>query len=394
MESHDIIVIGHGLIGSAAAKYSAKNNFRVKLIGPDEPAVHEKAEIYASHFDQARIQRLIGKNEVWTRLNCDSVNAYQQIETNSKIKFHSAVSCYYVNPHGEDDYLKKSTSLAQQFNIKYNQLVQENLLNSEFKFPSSSEGIIEQAPSGFIDPRKLITAQSKIYESLGGICHKAVARNLSRQSDGSYYIYCTDNTIHHAEKILLCQGSFFNMSKLISKELDLKVKSETIILAEVSEATCSRLKNLPSLLYEINENGLDGIYLIQALQYPDGKYYIKMGCNLPEDIYFTTLQEANQWFEDGKSDDSLHKMKFQLEKLLPQIEFISFQTKRCIISRTTHGNPYIGKLENENIYLAGGCNGYSAMCSDAIGKVASHLISFGDYPEPYKEHDFQLVWKK
>ena len=76
MKRFDVIVIGKGLVGSAATKYLSASQKNVALIGPDEPADYNNAIVFASHYDQARVQRLIGKDEAWTKLNIDSAKQY------------------------------------------------------------------------------------------------------------------------------------------------------------------------------------------------------------------------------------------------------------------------------------------------------------------------------
>src|SRR5665647_3105196 len=94
----DCIVIGKGLIGSAAAKYLSYSKKNVAVIGPDEHPDVNKAIVFSSHYDQGRVQRIIGVDPVWTLLNLQSANQYKFIEEESGISFHSKVGCLYVNP--------------------------------------------------------------------------------------------------------------------------------------------------------------------------------------------------------------------------------------------------------------------------------------------------------
>ena len=54
---YDLIVIGRGLVGSAAAKYAAEaHNASVVAVGPDE-ASQAQLHTYGCHADEARICR-------------------------------------------------------------------------------------------------------------------------------------------------------------------------------------------------------------------------------------------------------------------------------------------------------------------------------------------------
>ena len=76
----DCIVIGKGLIGAAAAKYISLQGCSVVVIGPDEPPDMKEGIVFSSHYDQARIQRIIGTDAVWTSLNQQSANAYPLLQ--------------------------------------------------------------------------------------------------------------------------------------------------------------------------------------------------------------------------------------------------------------------------------------------------------------------------
>ena len=148
---YDSIVIGAGLIGSAAAKYISEAERNVALIGPDEEMVSNQKIVFSSHYDSSRIQRIFGTDEIFTLLNQQSANEYDIIEKKSKIIFHSKEGCLYVNPSGMDAYLKMIPQQAKIFDIKYQSFQSGISLNKfivEFNFPSSARGIFENSPSG------------------------------------------------------------------------------------------------------------------------------------------------------------------------------------------------------------------------------------------------------
>lgn len=391
----DILVIGKGLIGSAAAKHLSVTGKKVIITGPDEPDDYEQAAVFSSYYDQARVQRLIGKDEAWTRLNVESANAYPFIEKESGIRFHTPVGCLYVNPHKRDTYLQDAPALATQFATSpayYEQ--NENLSTAfpDFKFPQGSHGLFESGPSGYINPRLLLKAQLSLFRANKGIETSHTIQSL-REDSGLYTAVADDGTLYHASSVVLAPGSFANFFPLSPRKPVMQAKSEVVLLAKLSEDEIERLKNLPSLLYEINTRELDGIYLLPPVKYPDGETYLKLGCNMPEDIYFNSLDEVQDWFRHGDSDALAGKIRQALFKLMPALEADSFITKRCIISRTEHGRPYIGSIDGKGLYFAGGCNGYSAMCSEAIGRVTASLLHENKFPNGYQADWFKIMYQ-
>lgn len=391
----DILVIGKGLIGAATAKYLSAAGKKVIVTGPDEPEDYEKAAIFASHYDQARVQRLIGKDEAWTRLNIDSANAYPSIEEETGIRFHNAAGCLYVNPHQPDEYLQQAPSLAKQFHtnpVFFNRQAGLSTAFPDFHFPGQSTGLFESGPAGHINPRLLLKAQLHLHRKKGGSESGHTIVSVSA-ANGIYTAVSADGTSFSAEAIVLAPGSFANYPSLFEHKLAMQSKSEVVLLAKLEKSEAHRLRDLPSLLYEINTPELDGIYLLPPVEYPDGETYLKLGCNMPEDIYFHSLEEIQHWFRQGNSEALADKIRTALFELMPGLQTDTFITKRCIISRTTHGRPYIGSLDNKGLYFAGGCNGYSAMCSDAIGKVMATVVSENKFPDGYESDWFKIMYQ-
>jgi sarcosine oxidase len=397
----DIAVIGKGLIGSAAAAYLARQSTAsIVLIGPDEPAEGsetQEALVYASHYDAGRVQRIIGKDPTWTRLNLESVQAYPTLEKETSIRFHQPVGCLYVSPHGSDEYLDRLDEDCAHFGLTYTRFPDAGAITAalpEYAFPShlaGSVGMLERGMAGLIQPRRLIEAQLARFRSLGGqtLSHVVTSRESSPES---HRLILSDGSILNATKVLVAAGSFVNFHNLLPRPLAITLKGETILLAEVSEAEALRLATLPTLLYELFQDDLDGIYLIGPLQYPDGRWYIKMGCNLIEDQYFTTLEEVQAWFRTPDANletASLPRLVAAVRAILPGVEFIGFHIRRCIIHRTPSLRQYIGQGGAPGLYVVAGCNGYSAMCSDALGRVAAHFVLNQEYSSGYSADLFQ-----
>ena len=387
-----IAVIGAGLIGSAAAAYLQGQNpdRQVLLIGPGEPGEGTEPLVYASHYDAARVQRLIGKDATWTRLNLESAQAYPALEAETGIRFHEGVGCLYVSPHGEDDYLARLEEDGDAFGLPFARLADAGALASavpDYTFPPGSVGMLEEGPAGLIRPRRLLQAQLARFRQRGG---RHIGQTVIERETIPYgHRLHLDNGTHiEAAQVLVAAGSFANFHNLLPRPLDIQLKGETILLAEVSEEDADRLQRLPTLLYELFRDDLDGIYLTGPQPYPDGKAYIKMGCNLQEDQYFTTLQQVQAWFKSDSSRMYQVRLQTALAELLPGIAPVSVHTRHCIIHRTPSGRPCIGHAGAPGLYVVAGCNGYSAMCSDALGRLAAHYVQWDTLPASYEHSLF------
>ncbi|MCB9252709.1 MAG: FAD-binding oxidoreductase [Flavobacteriales bacterium] len=388
---YDHIVIGKGLVGASAAKHLAGSGQNVALIGPSEPQ-NDQWTVYGSHYDQGRIQRIIGKDRVWTKLNLDSVKEYPKISMESGIQFHKANGCLYVCPYGEDEYLKNARVIARHHNLKYTYLrANENSLRTYkgFSFPLNSEGILESEPCGTINPRLLLKAQLELFNKRDGTLIEDTVVE-TRIKDDSIRLVTEKGEEYMANKVLVATGSFLNSLDILPQKVTLQTKGEVIVLIPVDPAEVNQFSGMPCLLYELDEDEIDGIYLIPPVQYPDGNFYLKIGSNHIGDVYFKDPASVRDWFL--KADVSEHKAKLlkALKILLPELTTEKSVTKKCIISRTLHGRPYIGETDQKGLYLAGGCNGYSAMCSESIGRLGAELMLKGTLPEGYERKDFKI----
>lgn len=390
----DYLVIGKGLVGAAAAKYLASSGKTVVVVGPDEPAAGESPLVYAAHYDQARVQRQIGWEQVWTNLNIASINAYGALEEASGIRFHRTPGCLYVDPYGGDKYFEQAETFLRTGIVSGQMLRNGRAIESLFplfRFPEKSVGMFEAAPSGHIDPRALVKAQCVIAENNGCRIVKSTVTGLDRKAEG-FIAHLQDGQKIEAGEVLVATGSFANHLGILSEPVAMRSKGETVLLARVSEKDAAQLTEMPSLLYEWDSGEIEGVYVLPPVAYPDGGIYLKIGANFPEDPTFKHIEEVRDWFRAGDSERFAPRLEQMLRSLLPAVQWTETTTRRCIVSYTPARRPYIGRTRERGLYFAGGCNGYSAMCSDAMGRVAAALMGTGEYPKGFSETELGLEY--
>ncbi len=102
-----------------------------------------------------------------------------------------------------------------------------------------------------------------------------------------------------------------------------------------------------------------------------------------------SLAEIQDWFRQGDSDVYLDDFERVLHLILPQVAFLSFQTKRCILTRTASKYPIIDQV-TERTYVASGAHGSGAKSADAMGMLAAGLLVDGRWPSDIPRHLFRL----
>lgn len=70
---YDLVIVGRGMIGSAAAHHAAKGNrFRIALVGPSEGSNNNGSnnnnKVFGAHYDEGRITRKTNRDPVWAEL--------------------------------------------------------------------------------------------------------------------------------------------------------------------------------------------------------------------------------------------------------------------------------------------------------------------------------------
>ncbi|MBK8500886.1 MAG: FAD-binding oxidoreductase [Saprospiraceae bacterium] len=238
---YEIAVIGKGMIGAATAKYLAKANYDVLLIGPDEPAAGSDALVYASHYDAARIFRRVGTDDCWTQLNLQSAAAFPEIEQESGIIFHYPVSCLYVSEYPDDPCLRYAHQIAADISQPPRFIDSSDEIKKEypkFVFPHGVKAMVEPAPSGYIRPLDLISAQIKIFKNNGGYFINDTVIKIDHNRKG-YQIITQAGHTYLTSKVVVCSGSFTNFNRLINHSLVFNLESETVLLVE-TRAHCPK----------------------------------------------------------------------------------------------------------------------------------------------------------
>jgi N-methyl-L-tryptophan oxidase len=387
----DYLVIGKGLMGAAAARYLSQMTSNVLVIGPDEPddfAAH--SGVFASHYDQGRITRQISKDAVWSAMAMRAIGQYKYLQRRTGIHFYEPVGCLFVAPPG-DPYFSQHLDIAELFNVDYvayGTPAERQAVHPNLHFPDTFASFFEPELAGYINPRELIQAQLKVAEAQGSRIVREAVTAVDTTSQGAI-VTTESGAVYWTRKVLIAAGAFTNAYKLLPQKLPLLIKTETTILAQLPDSEVSRLDKMPAVIYMVESEALDSIYMLPPIWYPDGNYYVKMGCNTKFDQWPTTRQEMCDWMIAGDSDAAIADMEMALLTMLPGLNVESIQSKRCLVTYTTHGKPFIDRV-SDHVYVATGGNGSSAKSSDTIGWLAAHLMQMGGFPPGFRRSDFAV----
>lgn len=384
--SFEVAVIGLGLIGSAACRYlSLRFGSSVVGIGPQEPRDWEAhTGVFASHYDEARLTRIVDRDDVWSKLAARSIASYKAIEEESGVKFHHPVGSLRVTPF----YKELGDSLVPAYHTGRRNGAAVEILESGdelkkrfpyFRFEDFQAGVMEEGGAGYVNPRAMVKAQLELAAEHGAhVLTETVVKIEARENGVIIVTNC--GRVLVATKVLLCADAYTNV--LLRDSLAFTTNLVSVLLAEVDMEEAEKVKDMPSIIWRLHSHPFfHSIYACPPVLYPDGKMYIKIGGTEWKPYSKSSPEDFVQWFHstEGRPTEtkSLHEV---LVELLPETSFRSFSRKSCIVTYTSHNYPYIaavdGKSESEaQVFVCTGGCGAGAKSSDEIGRIGALLVA-------------------
>jgi sarcosine oxidase len=374
---YDVAVIGNGMIGAAASRYLSGAGLTVAAIGPGEPEEwRTHSGVFASHYDQGRITRIIDPDPLWGLLGKRSLLAYDALEEQSGIRFHGAAGCLRVSPDttAENDTLLAAEAVGRAHHAVYTVEHTDEGLNEIFPFlhfPDGATALWERGGAGYVNPRQLVQAQLTAATQQGATIIRETVTALT-PVHGAVTITTDGGQAIEAGNVLVSAGAY--SSWLLPRPLDYQRKAVTVILAELAPAEAERLRALPSIIYRLNNHPvLASIYALPPLLYPDGKHYLKIGGTLHTPNLVTSPAALQTWFHGDGDPLEAAALREVLFTMIPNLAARSVHSRPCVVTYTAHGYPYIAQVAEQLYVATGGC-GAAAKSSNEIGRIGALLV--------------------
>ena len=400
---YDFVVIGAGLLGSATAKYLGASDARTLLLGPSwsESVNANDVRKFCAHFDEARISRRLGWDDVWGYLDSASVARYREIELASGVSFfHECGSLVLISGNIAD----RTEQIAQHCktnNIHIHRWSGSELLSQMpfFGLPELKGGVdvlFERKQSGYINPRRLVAAQLALAEKQDVHLLRAVVRGV-RKSDGGGSWHVSANAGHDcfeilAGNIVIATGAATNFLDLLpgGQRFAMHTFAEPNLMLEVGEDDVIALKDMPPVVTVDGEEESHrnvSSYLLPPIQYPNGRWYVRIGPGMQPLVHSLDSEDAfSEWYARQQiTNEQLSALSAMCRTLLPNLRPLAMRHACCAVEKTPSGYPYLGRIDgHEGLFAVVGGNGHGARGSDEIGRLAARL-SLGltwDCPNP------------
>ncbi|MEX0277416.1 MAG: NAD(P)/FAD-dependent oxidoreductase [Ruegeria sp.] len=369
---HRIVVIGRGLIGSAAARHLAEHQDGIACIGPDEPDDRDMhTGVFASHYDEGRMTRYVDPTPEWSITAGHSIRRYRDLEDRSGITFYAPVGYLGLGvPESTYNARCAETGKANGAEIEHLDAAAIRARYPYLSVTDDVDGLVETGGAGFISPRRMVQAQTHLAEKAGATCIRQAARAIRTVPKG-VEVELWDGSVVLAEKALIATGAFTAACGLSPKDLGLTVFGRTTVLVRIEGEASQTLSDMPTMI-----DTKIGAYILPPIRYPDGHSYLKIGVGRPTDPRFTSLNELQSWFKGDGADVDRQEFTARLKELFPVLNHChEWLTDTCAVTQTRSDLPIIDFAQDDRIAVAvGGC-GKGAKGSDEWGRIAADLIS-------------------
>jgi glycine/D-amino acid oxidase-like deaminating enzyme len=359
-----IVVVGRGMIGSAAARHLALAGHEVVLVGPSEPG--EKSShrgVFGSHYDQGRITRGLDEDPFWSAVSRASIARYRELETISGVPFYRPVGALLTGAAG--GMIEAVAAVQREAGLAAERLDAAALALRfpYFRFEAETLGYFEAEDAGWINPRAMVRAQGVAASHAGARILDAEVLGLEEGGDG-VLIRLAGETLA-AERVLVAAGGF--SPQLV--DVELRVLARTVTLFEISDSAAADLAAQPSLI-RFHPDGRE-TYLLPPVRYSDGKPYLKLGGE-PEDVEISGAA-IGDWFRSGGSEAVSAQSEVEFRALMPGVAVKSIYRDACVVSYSANKLPVLKQLSERVSVACGGC-GKAAKNSDELGRIAGQIL--------------------
>jgi sarcosine oxidase len=360
-------VVGLGLVGSAALRHLAGQGFEVVGIGVAEPSVlSSHSGPFGSHYDSGRVTRHLDPSREWAMLAETAIARYRHLEERSGIRFHFPTGM--VLAERDPVRVAQVRAVASELAVAHT----EGDLDARVDLVPGHTVFFEPGPAGFIDPRRMLSAQLGVAASDGA--RIVLDEVIGLEFGNLVQILTREHGAVVVDQVVLAAGPHTDEIAGAPPLPRFDVRSETVVLAHLDQDERERLRGLPAVLAEVDDEVFADVYLVPPTLYPDGTVRLKMGASRRVPVRLETATERRLWMRGDAHRDDLPGLRRLVEALIPRLSARSFETRPCLITDTLTGLPHIDRLDERTVLAAGG-NGYAGKSADAIGSLAAGLVA-------------------
>ncbi len=372
--SADVIIVGGGAMGSAAAWHLARKGQKVIVFDQFKPP----HKFGSTHGDTRITRQAIGENKACTPLSLRSYELWRELESLTGVDLLTITGGLMMTSystgsemHGNRDFLQETIDAAEMYGIKYSLFNTEEIRKEfpQFNLIGDEQGYYEPM-AGFLRPENCIRAQTGLAMMLGAVVHSDEEVTAVKPLSGPRGVIVETKTGHYAaDKVIVSAGAW--VSRFLEKKYSglFKVYRQVMYWFGVKDSIEPyTIGNFPIFIW-ISRN--DFVYGFPAIDGPNGGVKIageQKSLTADPDTVNREVSplEINTMYED------------HIRQAFPGLTSECIKTVPCLYTVTPDSQFIIDfHPEHPQIIVASPCSGHGFKHSAAIGEVLAELATDG-----------------
>jgi sarcosine oxidase subunit beta len=366
-KTYDVVVVGGGIIGMAAAYYLCREKVKLALVE-------------RKHIGSGSTGRCIGgirqqfSTPAAIRLMQENIELFSQMEEefNQSVEFHQGGYLFLAHHQDMVEVFKRNIKIQKK------EKVNVSLLSPEEVRKIVPDLNIEGVLAGAYCPDD---AQAFPFPVLDGYREKIEDREgelfianpvIDIKKEKHFQLTLADGNLLEAPKVLLSAGPWTGeLAKMTGLDLPLYPERHEAVITE----------RIPKFFEPmVVDYRPDGCYFHQLISGQIIACYTPVP-NVPgihEDVSFEFLPQA----------------AWRMSRLIPELKKAAIlRNWSGSYTMTPDGNPIVDESEIEGFYIASGMSGHGFMFGPAIGKHLAHFMLSGQWGADFSEFSIKREFK-
>ncbi|MFA6265154.1 MAG: N-methyl-L-tryptophan oxidase [Pseudolabrys sp.] len=379
MAKYDVIVVGLGAVGSAAAYHLAKSGARVLGIDRFSPP-HKHG---SSHGDTRITRSAIGEGVEYSELALRSHRLWREFEELTGQSLFVRNGCLTITGadavvmHDVDDFYANVETAAQRYDIPYRTFDDAAAIRTrypQFAVAQGDKAILDEE-AGFLYVERCVAVQLDLAAQAGAELLRDTPVMQIEPSAAGVEVATGDNQRFTADRVLIAAGAW--LPRFVAAELSrhFTVTRQVLYWFEIrTHPERFTPENCPVFIWQLPRRGgiRSSIYGFPL----DGEASSGLKVTHEEDGGVTDPDHVDRTVDPVTETE--RTFKTYIEPFLPDLGPRCLRTATCLYTRVDRSRFVIDKdPRSERIVFASACSGHGFKHSAALGEALADELSTG-----------------
>ena len=368
--SYDVIVLGLGAMGSAAAQHLAERG--AKVLGIDQFAPpHDKG---SSHGDTRMIRQAYWESPDYIPLVLRAYELWEKLEKDANAKLLTITGGLILGSTGSQ-LVRGGIAAAEAHGIRYSVLTPAEIRE---RFPAitplESDVAVHEERAGFLFPEECVRAQLRVAARRGAELHFN-EKVVNWRAHANRVEVMTDRAVYEAERMVIGAGPWAN--EMLARLFPLRVTRQVMTWIRPTGGVEPFLPSrFPVFLSESPENGKHG-YGFPAVDGPSGGVKAAIHGSDVE----CTPETIDRVIHEIDGAEVIRKLRPRFPTLDGEI----LKAQTCMYTMTPDEHFILGQHpESQRVSIACGFSGHGFKFAPVVGEILADLATTGQTNHPIR----------